>query len=55
LNFNFVESSLKKCNGINKSDDDDDDDAPLFKKSFEPSESITKNAECSRRPRVYFI
>lgn len=51
--FNFLESSPNKCNGIIKSNDDEDD-APLLKKSFEPSKSITKNTECFRRPRVYF-
>lgn len=52
----LVENSPKKCNGINRSDDDDDDDdAPLFKKTFEPSKSISNNIEHSRKPRVCFI
>uniref|UniRef100_A0A2S2QG19 ubiquitinyl hydrolase 1 n=1 Tax=Sipha flava TaxID=143950 RepID=A0A2S2QG19_9HEMI len=45
-----LDNSLKKCNGVNKSDDEDDDDAPLLKKTFEPSESIINNVERSRRP-----
>jgi ubiquitin carboxyl-terminal hydrolase 16/45 len=54
--FNSADNSLKKCNGVNKSDDEDDDDAPLLKKTFEPSESIINNVERSRRPpRVCFI
>jgi len=45
------ESSPEKCNGINKSDDEDDDNAPLFKKTFEPSDNITNTVECCRKPR----
>ncbi|XP_060857313.1 ubiquitin carboxyl-terminal hydrolase 16-like isoform X2 [Metopolophium dirhodum] len=41
------ESSPKKYNVVNKSDDD----APLIKKTFELSESITYNVKRSKRPR----
>lgn len=50
--LNFIESSPKKCNGVNKSDDDD---APSLKKTFEPSERATNNIERCKRPRVSFI